>query len=229
MQIYETSDSINYEIVDHDQISEKKLQEMYYTNQNGKYIRQYKKKGLMFPHHINQLEKNYNSYLNHELNPEFRSFESFHQALMWIASGFQKYNINWWLAGSAALYLRGLNILPHDIDIMTFKSEIAGIKALCEPYIIEPFHHITGWVVKGFGVIEYQYRIDVAFEPEDWVDGQGPVDFGPYAQNHLETVEWQGYEIRIPPIQLHLASNQVRGRNDSVAKIQQYIRQHSNH
>jgi hypothetical protein len=199
---------------------------MYYSNQNGKFIKRYQKSGLMFPHHISQLETNYNSFLVEDFTPNFRSFDAFQTALLWIASEFQKRNIRWWLAGSAALCVRGLALLPHDIDIMTFKSEIDGIKTLFEPYIMEPFHHVTGWVVKGFGVINYHFRIDIAFEPEEWVDGQGPVDFGPYAQNHLETILWHGFPIQVPPIELHLASNLTRARNDRVTQIQQYLRQH---
>jgi hypothetical protein len=94
-----------------------------------------------------------------------------------------------------------------------------------QPYIVEPFHHVTDWVVKGFGVVDYGIRLDFAFEPEDWVDGRGPADFGPYAQAHLETVQWQGFAVQVPPVELHIAPNQARGRHDRVQLIYNYLNQ----
>jgi hypothetical protein len=131
--------------------------------------------------------------------------------------------VRWWLAGSGALYVRGLKVKPHDLDVMTYKTEIEALRELVLPHTVEPFHHVTGWVVRGFGVVNYRYRIDFAFEPEDWVDGQGPLDFGPYAEAHIELVNWHGHEILVPPIELHIAPNEARGRQERVALIREYL------
>ena len=52
---------------------------------------------------------------------------------------------------------------------------------------------------------------------------QGPVDFGPYAQEHIEPVSWHGHEILVPPIELHIAPNEARNRHERVAQIREYL------
>lgn len=221
--IAETNETIEYTVLERNDVSDETLQGMFYTLQNGQYRKGYPKDRLMFPHDLVRMESNYNTYLPDELHQERRTLADLDAALLWVITEFKKRHIRWWLTGSGALYVRGLTVKPHDLDIMTFKSEIAAIREVVAPYIVEPFHHVTGWVVKGFGVINYGYRLDIAFEPEEWVDGNGPADFGPYAQEHLETITWQGETILVPPIELHLKANEIRGRSERVAQIRQYM------
>jgi len=82
---------------------------------------------------------------------------------------------------------------------------------------------VSDWVVKGFGVIDRGVRVDYAFEPESWVDGQGIVDFGPYAEKHLEEVRWRGRVLRVPEVTTHLWPNETRNRSDRVALIRAYL------
>jgi hypothetical protein len=103
---------------------------------------------------------------------------------------------------------------------MTYLSEKDKILALFGHLAVEPFHYPKGWVVKGFGVVDPGYRVDYAFEPEDWVDDRGYLDFGPYAEQHLETVFWNGNPILVPPLELHLPSNIARNRTGIVSQIQ---------
>ncbi|MBN1409726.1 MAG: hypothetical protein JW969_02705, partial [Spirochaetales bacterium] len=162
-------------------------------------------------------------FIKSELHPDKRTQENLDASLQWLTEGLKRRKVKWWLAGSGALYVRGLEVKPHDLDVMTYKTGIEAIRRMVSPYIVEPFHHVNGWVVKGFGVVHYRTRIDFAFEPEDWVDDNGPVDFGPHAQSHLEKVVWHGHEILVPPVELHIAPNEARGRHDRVALIKNYM------
>ncbi len=222
-RIAETAGQIEYTVVAREDATDENLQALLYTAHEGRYTRLYPKDRLMFPHDLAQMEQNYNAYLCDELHQENRTLAGLDTALEWLCREFGQREVHWWLTGSAALYVRGLALKPHDIDVMTYKTEIEAIRSLVTPYIVEPFHHVSGWVVKGFGVINYHYRIDVAFEPEEWVDAQGPVDFGLTAQARLETVTWHGYPILVPPIELQLAPNLARGRHERVALIRQYL------
>jgi hypothetical protein len=223
VSIAATPETVEYTVLEKDDVSDKTLQGMFYTLQEGQYRKGYPIDRLMFPHDLAQMETNYNAYLPDELHQERRTLANLDTAIHWIITEFKKRSIRWWLTGSGALYVRGLTVKPHDLDVMTFKSEIEAIREVVTPYIVEPFHHVTGWVVKGFGVINYNYRIDVAFEPEEWVDTNDPADFGPYAQEHLETIIWQGESILVPPIELQLKANEARGRDERVAQIRQYM------
>lgn len=219
VKIVEAGQALQFKVIAQEGVTDETLQSMYYTLSDGVYTREYPRQALMFPQDLAQMERNYNAYLSCELHQENRSTLDLDAALTWVCHECARRGIRWWLAGSAALYVRGLAVKPHDLDVMTFMSEISLLQEMVAPYIVEPFHHVTGWVVQGFGVVDYRYRIDFAFDPEAWVDGQGPVDFGPYAQEHCESVCWHGYEILVPPLELHLASNQARGRQERVDLI----------
>ncbi len=131
--------------------------------------------------------------------------------------------IDWWLTGSCATCLRGIAVQPHDIDIMLNSKDIGKINDIFADFIVEPIRSTKGWVVSNFGVLFMKARIDLAFDPEDFVDNPEPVDFGPYAMKNLEEIKWNNKIIRIPPLDLQLQVNKRRGRNDRVKAIEDYI------
>lgn len=225
VKITETSDAIVYTVTEQGTVTPDTLTGMFYQCRDGVYSKSIPKDRLMFPHDLCRMESQYNAFIAQELQPGGRRREDLDRALMWLVSEFRQRQITWWLAGSCALYVRGIAVQPHDLDIMTTKTEIVKIRDVVFPYIVEPFHHVEDWVVKGFGVLDYGYRIDVAFDPEDRVDAEGPVDFGPYAAQHVECVAWQGESIKVPPLALHLRSNEIRGRHERVAQIRRYLSQ----
>jgi len=106
---------------------------------------------------------------------------------------------------------------------MTYKTEIRKIEQAFGQHAVEPFQHVADWVVKGFGVVYFNGRIDIAFEPEETVDEYGRVDFGIYAMNHLETIHWRGHSLKVPPVELHILSNRRRKRTNRVQLIEEYI------
>lgn len=224
IQIAETADSVQFTVLEREGVNDETLQGMFYAPQDGVWMKGYPKSALMFAQDLARMEHNHNAYIESELHQERRRTPAdLEAALEWLCVEFARRGVRWWLVGSGALAARGIPLEPHDLDVMTFKSEIEKIRPMVTPYIVEPFHHVTGWVVKGFGVVNYCYRIDFAFEPEAWVDGQGPVDFGPYAQARVEPVNWRGYEIPVPPIELQIAPNEARGRQEWVKLIREYI------
>ncbi|NLM11917.1 MAG: hypothetical protein GX213_14335 [Clostridiaceae bacterium] len=132
-------------------------------------------------------------------------------------------DIDWWLTGSCATCLRGIDVQPHDIDIMLSSKDIDIINDIFGDYIVEPIRSSKGWVVNYFGVLFIGARIDLAFDPEDFVDNPEPVDFGPYAIKNLEEINWKGKIVKIPPLNLQLQVNKRRGRNDRVRAIEDYM------
>jgi len=223
IQIRETGEEIEFRIIEREGLDDETLQAMFYAFKDGGWSKGYPKPALMFSQDLGLMEANYNAYIEDELHQESRTLNDLDAALEWLCVEFEQRGVRWWLVGSGALYVRGLDVKPHDIDVMLDKTETEKIRAMVAPYIVEPFHHVTGWVVKGFGVVNYRYRIDFAFEPEEWVDGQDPVDFGPYAQERVEPVAWHGHQILVPPIELQIAPNEARGRYDRVALIREYL------
>ncbi len=216
------NERIIYQMTDTSGISENQLKEMLYTFTGTCWEKSLTLSSLMYDHDLDVLQKNYNRFLEMEINSR-RSTADFEQALLKIINKHTAAEIRWWLTGSAALYIRGLDVKPHDIDVMTYLSEKDKIIEAFGDNVVEPFHYPQGWVVKGFGVVDPGYRIDYAFEPQDWVDDREPIDFGPYAEQHLEKVTWKGATVMVPPLKLHLPSNIARNRVCIVDQIRKLL------
>ncbi|MCX7746606.1 MAG: hypothetical protein N2645_06930 [Clostridia bacterium] len=145
------------------------------------------------------------------------------KALLEFIKRLEGIKIDWWLTGSCAACIRGIPLNPHDVDIMISSKHVNELSEIFADCIVEPIVDTNGWLTKDFGVIFLHARIDIASDPQSCLDEPEPVDCGPYAKANLEKVMWQGYEIKVPPLNLQLNVNKKRERLDRVALIQSYI------
>lgn len=127
--------------------------------------------------------------------------------------------IDWWLGGSAALAVRGINVVPHDIDLVTDESGALELGEILKDCLVEPVVDCQGWICRLFGKAFLHTEIGWAGAVEESVDIPKPTDFGPAAAQRLETVEWCSYKIRVPPLDLQILTNERRGLTDRVEKI----------
>jgi len=224
--ITETDDTYEYKVEDVPPEYRDTLSHFFFSEVENGYQKIYQKSTLMFPHDISILIRNFQEGLPRMIR-QFLDVESmkWETVLEETIQILDRYEINWWLAGSAACSARGIAISPHDLDIMTYRSEIGKFEKAFADTTIEPFHHVTDWIVKGFGVAFLGGRVDFAFEPEDASDDYGRLDCGVYASNHLEEIEWNRHSIRVPPIELHIQANAGRNRTERVKLIESYIEQ----
>lgn len=132
--------------------------------------------------------------------------------------------IDWWLTGSCAACIRGVDLAPHDVDIMMDSRDCDRMIALFHGDWFEPLRDTSGWVTKDFGVLFLHARIDIAGDPRPDIDMPNPVDFGLYAQAHLEMVDWRGFRIAVPPLNLQRDVNRRRGRIERAEKIEAMLR-----
>ena len=226
--IIEKEHSVVYTIKDAPVEYHETLLHLFFSRSHGQYEKEYLKESLMFVHNMDTIKRNFDVCLEPMiLNFMEKQCFDFDAVMDKMLSFFEHQHIRYWLTGSAACKLRGIDLIPHDIDVMTYKSELHKIEQGWNAHIIEPFHHITDWVVKGFGVVWIDARIDSAFEPEDQSDVDGNLDFGCFAQQHLEPIVWNDHTILVPPVDLHLLSNTRRKRVDRVQKITEYLQQTS--
>jgi hypothetical protein len=127
-------------------------------------------------------------------------------------------DVEWWLTGSAALALRGAEVAPRDLDLVT---DDAGARLLAEclaDALVEPLQPAQ-WFCRWWGRAFLGARVE-------WVGGVGPAadepeptDFGLVAAASLETVAWRGHVVRVPPLALQLAVTERRGLHDRAARI----------
>ncbi len=137
-------------------------------------------------------------------------------------------NLDWWLTGSCSACIRGIDFNPHDVDIMFDSKDIDRFREVFSEYFIEPLLDTGGWVTKDFGVLFLHGRIDLASDPSPAIDDPDPVDCGPTALNQLQTIQWNGYTIKVPPIEFMINANRRRGRTERVEKLEEYLREKTN-
>jgi hypothetical protein len=134
------------------------------------------------------------------------------EALLTVLERIDGQSIDWWLTGSAALSVRGLTVMPSDIDLITGEADALKLGDLLADFLVQPMMDTTGWVGKWFGRAFPGARVEWVGGVSETVDAQGVTDFGPTAAARLVTVEWCGRSIRVPPLDLQLAVNERRGR-----------------
>jgi hypothetical protein len=130
-----------------------------------------------------------------------------------------KEDVDWWLCGSAALAVRGIEIIPRDIDVITDEVGAYRLGKILQDYLIEPLMDTQGWICKAFGKAFLDATIDIAGGIEESVDIPEPSDFGPEAEKNLEKINWHGYELRVPPLKLQLRQSEKRGLTNRKEKI----------
>lgn len=144
------------------------------------------------------------------------------KALLAFCRRMEGQSIDWWLTGSCAACIRGIELDPHDVDIFVDSRDVSKMASLFRHELIEPIVDTKGWLTKDFGVIFLHARIDIATDPSAVLDDPVPLDCGPFAQEHLEAVQWEGYEILVPPVELQINANRRRGRKERVLKLEEY-------
>jgi len=147
------------------------------------------------------------------------------KALMTFLTLIKDENIDWWLTGSAALAVRGIDILPRDIDLTVAEADCMKLGELLTDYLVEPVIPCVGWIANWFGRAFINVRLEWVAGVNDSVDTPNATDFGPTAAKMLEVVKWNGVEIRVPPLELQLRVSERRGLYDRVEKIK--LRQQS--
>jgi hypothetical protein len=197
------------------------LESQFYSLEKETFIKKY-------PKNIDNIEKikmNFNSYAE-EMFLQMGYFKEvkWEKALLAFIDKVKEHDIDWWLTGSCAMCVRGISVMPHDVDIMLNSKDIDKVKSIFSDYIVEPITSSKGWVVDYFGVLFLNARIDLAFDPQGFVDKPEPSDFGLYSMNNLETVKWNGNLIKVPPLELQLQVNRRRERYDRVKLIEDHIK-----
>jgi hypothetical protein len=176
-----------------------------------------------FPEDARWLEEawqNFSRYAVTMLRQTAESFAPWDEALLAFID--RSGDIDWWLAGSGALAVRGVVVSPRDLDVITDATGARRLGELLVDRLVEPVFESEGWIARWWGRAFLGARIEWVAEVAPSVDDPEPVDFGPTAASNLETVRWRGHELRVPPLELQLAVAERRGLSDRVAAIRAF-------
>jgi hypothetical protein len=130
--------------------------------------------------------------------------------------------LRWWLYGSAALAVRGLDVEPGDVDVSVDDAALAG--RIFDDLLVTPVLELQDWAAKytgrAFHGAIFEWLSDPHPEDDDPAD---PNEQGPFVADRLETVEWHGRRIPVPPLTVQLAACERRGLDDRVQLIRAAI------
>ncbi len=129
--------------------------------------------------------------------------------------------LRWFLYGSGALAVRGINVEPGDLDFCVNDAQLAGV--LFEELLVEPVTTMTDWIAdcggRAFAGCLFEWMAGV--HPE--VDKPTPHEQGPAAAQRLERARWRGHEVALAPLDLQLAVCEQRCLTNRAAKIRAHI------
>jgi hypothetical protein len=145
------------------------------------------------------------------------------QALTAFLQIVEHQNIDWWLTGSAALSVRGMDIVPHDFDLVVDDAGAQRLGELLLPYVYEPVVPVHDWICNWFGRAFLYARFEWVGGVHATMDEHGVSDAGPTAASRLDTVIWHGKEVRLPPLDLQMDVSERRGLTDRVEMIQRLV------
>jgi hypothetical protein len=121
----------------------------------------------------------------------------------------------------------GVDIKVDDLDLIFYTPDIALVNEAFKEYIVEPIVSTEGTPRSGtfkyYGVVYSYCRTCFMFEPFDSVDNPEPTHFGQYAIKNLETINWNGYSIKVAPLDLHLKTYERWGSKQTAQKIKEYL------
>src|SRR5205823_13602883 len=112
--------------------------------------------------------------------------------------------------GSAARAVRGARVEPRDLDLI---SDAGGAERLADALadvLVEPVVD-GGWLGERWLRAFAGARIECVGGVHPDADAGRPSDYGPVAAAGLETVEWRGNLLRVPPLELQLQVSERRG------------------
>jgi len=160
-----------------------------------------------------QVERIRNNFAR--LGPQmFAGSFNWQEALTILARKFAEYGIEWYVFGSCCEAVRGIDIIPNDIDIIVHTKDFYKVQAAFPDNVIEPFvDNQDTWLVRYFG------RLCVANAIVDIV-AAGNMNS---ENHHYEKVEWNGFSLLTEPIAVRAALERQRDRPERLAAIKAYL------
>jgi hypothetical protein len=132
-------------------------------------------------------------------------------------------DVDWWLAGSGALAVRGLEVEPRDLDVVVDARGARRLADLFADVLVEPLVPVTDWFCEWWCRAFPGARLEWLGGVLPSADDPEPSDFGPTAVRRLETVTWEGASVRVPPLDLQLAVSERRGLTERAGKIREVM------
>jgi hypothetical protein len=137
--------------------------------------------------------------------------------LHWIAGILDDMQADWFLIGSASLAVRGMSVAPGGVDVAVDEESADRMNERIGAGVMLPVVDSGGWpVATRTGTLFYGCSISVIGGMHEQ---QMPTPWDAAARAALDTVVWQGRELRVPPLASQLRHARNMYRNDHVRAI----------
>jgi hypothetical protein len=153
-----------------------------------------------------------------------RRIPPWEDALEAVAMRLDAVRAEWFLVGSGALAVRGIEVVPRDLDLVVADP---GVAAEAFRYLhIEPVsvNRPGTWIARWFGRAFLHARIEWVAGVDPEIDTYAsPNDYGPEAASRVETLRWRDHDLRLAPLDLQLAVTERRGLTERAAAIRDVL------
>lgn len=191
------------------------LKELFFEEENGRYIRRFPA-GTISDGIFRRFESQLDPLLRQTARLEPAPWQG---ALREAALRLQGARVSWWLTGSGALAVRGIDVVPRDLDLVVSEEGAAAAAAAFEDVLIEPAVAVEDWFCRWWGRAWIGARVEWIGGVTAAADEPIPTDFGPFAAASLHRVRWNDLTILVPPLELQRSVSERRGLTDRVRLI----------
>jgi hypothetical protein len=120
-------------------------------------------------------------------------------------------SLAWWLYGTGAMAVRGLDIMPGDLDFAVSDSELTA--DLLADFLVEPVTHHDSWVAEWTGRAFAGALIEWASQPRDHSEA---LEQSSHVAAQLDTIQWRGQDVAVVPLAIQLEVATQRGLDERV-------------
>lgn len=173
--------------------------------------------------HLEHVCRNFKAYAEEMVLQTARAHVTpWERALSAFLEQVAPHSLDWWIGGSAALAIRGLDVAPRDFDIIVAERDARPLGTLLQSYLVEPVTRVD-WFCSSWGRAFLHARFEWVGGVDERADRPFVSDFGPTAARRLEAVSWRGYTVRLPPLDLQLEVSRRRGLANRVEQIERAL------
>lgn len=129
--------------------------------------------------------------------------------------------LKWWLSGSAALAVRGVDIAPRDLDFAVSDPHSLGL--LLQDALVEPVTRMRDWVAEWFGRAFLGALVEWVSDVRSPIIDDHGLEQGAEAASRLELVPWEDFIVPVAPLDLQLVVAERRGQSDRAEKIRHLL------
>lgn len=131
--------------------------------------------------------------------------------------------LDWFLYGSGALAVRGIDADPGDLDFAVGDARHVG--EIFDDLLVEPVADIHGWIADAVGRAFHGCLFEWIAGVHPSVDEPEPHEQGRVAAARRETVRWRGWDVAVAPLDLQLAVAERRGLAGRATAIRRAMRE----